>query len=121
MTTIAYLLVVAVIFLHVGFLIVEMFFWEKDSVQEKFGLKDKPSGFAFDSKVLAKNQGLYNGFLAAGLLWGLSLGAAGTSIKVFFLVCVIVAGVFGGLTAKREILFVQALPGAIALALTWWS
>ena len=120
MTTIAWFSVLLVIFLHVGFLIVEMFFWEKDSVQEKFGLKDKPSGFATDSKVLAKNQGLYNGFLAAGLIWGLSPGPAGTSIKVFFLVCVIVAGVFGGLTAKREILFVQALPGAIALALTWW-
>ena len=120
MATIICLSVVLVIFLHVGFLIVEMFFWEKDSVQEKFGLKDKPRGFATDSKALAANIGLYNGFLAAGLLWGLSLGPAGTSIKVFFLVCVIVAGVFGGLTAKREILFVQALPGAIALALTWW-
>lgn len=120
MATIACLSVVLVIFLHVGFLIVEMFFWEKDFVQEKFGLKDKPRGFAADSKALAANIGLYNGFLAAGLLWGLSLGPTGTSIKVFFLVCVIVAGVFGGLTAKREILFVQALPAAIALALTWW-
>jgi putative membrane protein len=69
------------------------------------------------SKVLAANQGLYNGFLAAGLFWGLSLGAAGTGVKVFFLLCVLVAGLYGAATASRRILFVQAVPAAIGLAL----
>jgi putative membrane protein len=69
--------------------------------------------------VLAANQGLYNGFLAAGLLWGLWLGPAGTSVKVFFLLCVLVAGLYGAATASRKILFVQAIPAAIALALVW--
>ena len=73
--------------------------------------------FAAASKVLAANQGLYNGFLAAGLLWGLTLGEAGLQVKVFFLACVIVAGVFGAATANRYILFVQAVPGILALAM----
>jgi len=73
------------------------------------------------SKTLAANQGLYNGFLAAGLAWGLSLGAAGDPIKIFFLSCVVVAGIFGGLTVSRGVVWVQALPGAIALALVWLS
>ena len=67
--------------------------------------------------MLAANQGLYNGFLAAGLVWGLSLGAAGLSVKVFFLVCVLIAGLYGAATASRKILFVQALPAAVGLAL----
>jgi putative membrane protein len=66
---------------------------------------------------LAANQGLYNGFLAAGLVWGILLGPEGFQVKVFFLVCVIVAGLFGAATASRKILWVQAVPGAIALAL----
>ena len=66
---------------------------------------------------MAANQGLYNGFLAAGLVWGLSLGEAGFSVKLFFLVCVLIAGLYGAATASRKILFVQALPAAIALAL----
>ncbi|NNJ94695.1 MAG: DUF1304 domain-containing protein, partial [Halobacteria archaeon] len=70
--------------------------------------------FARASKVLAMNQGLYNGFLAAGLVWGLYLGEAGYAIKLFFLGCVIIAGVFGGLTASRSIFLVQALPAAVA-------
>ena len=69
------------------------------------------------SKTLAANQGLYNGFLVAGLAWGLYLGDAGIHVKVFFLACVIVAGLFGGATVNRKILFVQAIPGIIALAL----
>ena len=73
--------------------------------------------FARASKALAANQGLYNGFVATGLGWGLVLGEAGTSIKIFFLCCVVVAGVFGGFTASRKILWVQALPGAVAPAL----
>ena len=73
--------------------------------------------FAAASKGLAANQGLYNGFLVAGLVWGLSMGAAGIQVKVFFLGCVVVAGLFGGATVNRAILFVQAIPGIIALAL----
>jgi putative membrane protein len=67
--------------------------------------------------VLAANQGLYNGFLAAGLFWGLSLGEAGRDLKLFFLGCVLLAGLYGAATASRKILFVQALPAAIGLAL----
>jgi putative membrane protein len=89
-------------------------------------LWDKPTGMrvfrnspekAAATKVLAANQGLYNGFLAAGLVWGLLLGPAGFSVKVFFLACVIVAGVFGAATFSKKILYVQALPAAIGLAL----
>jgi putative membrane protein len=100
--------------LHLYFLTLEMFLWKKPFGRKTFGLTRE---FAEASAGLAANQGLYNGFLATGLLWGLSLGAAGFSIKVFFLGCVIVAGVFGAATVNRRILWVQALPGAIALAL----
>jgi len=94
--------------------VLEMFFWEKPLGLRVFGLTPE---FAKASRALAANQGLYNGFIVAGLVWGLSLGAAGDSIKIFFLGCVIVAGIFGTLTANRKILWVQAFPGAIALAL----
>jgi putative membrane protein len=102
--------------LHLYFLLLEMFFWDKPLGLRVFGLTRE---FATSSKSLAANQGLYNGFLAAGLAWGLSLGAAGDSIKIFFLGCVIVAGVFGAVTASRKILWVQAVPGAIAAALVF--
>jgi putative membrane protein len=118
MTTIASIVVSFVAFLHIYFLVLEMFLWDKPFGRRTFGLTPE---FASASKSLAANQGLYNGFLAAGLVWGLSLGVAGSSIKLFFLGCVIVAGVFGGLTANRKILWVQALPGAIALALVLLS
>ncbi len=104
--------------LHLYFLALEMFFWDKPTGMRAFGLTQE---FATASKSLAANQGLYNGFLAAGLVWGLVLGADGQAIKIFFLGCVIVAGVFGALTASRKILWVQALPGAIALALVMLS
>jgi putative membrane protein len=106
--------VAAVTLLHAYFLLLEMFLWDKPLGLKTFRLTPE---FAKASKALAANQGLYNGFLAAGLAWGLWLGQAGTSIKIFFLACVIVAGVFGALTANRKILWVQALPGAIAAAL----
>lgn len=106
--------VALVALLHLYFLVLEMFYWDKPLGRRVFGLTPE---FAKASKGLAANQGLYNGFLAAGLVWGLWLGVAGTPIKVFFLGCVIVAGVFGALTASRKILWVQALPGAIALGL----
>ncbi|GAB1411332.1 MAG: DUF1304 domain-containing protein [Burkholderiales bacterium] len=106
--------VALVALLHLYFLVLEMFFWDKPLGRRAFGLTPE---FAAASKALAANQGLYNGFLVAGLAWGLWLGAGGTSIKVFFLGCVVVAGVFGALTASRKILWAQALPGAVALAL----
>jgi len=106
--------VALVALLHLYFLVLEMFFWNKPLGRRVFRLTPE---FAQASAALAANQGLYNGFLAAGLLWGMSLGPAGYGIKVFFLGCVIVAGVFGALTANRRILWVQALPGAVALTL----
>ncbi len=106
--------VALVALLHLYFLVLEMFLWDKPLGRRVFGLTPE---FAQASKALAANQGLYNGFLAAGLVWGLALGAAGTPQKVFFLACAIVAGMFGALTASRRILWVQALPGAVALAL----
>jgi putative membrane protein len=107
------LFVALVALLHVWFLVLEMFLWDKPLGLRTFG---HSAEHAAASKVLAANQGLYNGFLAAGLLWGLTLGDAGSAVKVFFLACVIVAGVYGAATASRKILFVQALPAALALA-----
>ena len=104
--------------LHVYFLVLEMFLWDRPAGLRAFG---QTLEAARASKVLAANQGLYNGFLAAGLFWGLSLGAGGTGVKVFFLLCVLVAGVFGAATASRKILFVQALPAAIGLVLVFLS
>jgi putative membrane protein len=114
----ANVLIALVALLHVYFLVLEMFLWDKPFGRRTFGLTPE---FATASKALAANQGLYNGFLAAGLVWGLCLGAAGTSVKVFFLVCVVVAGVFGALTVSRKILFVQAVPALVALAALWFA
>ena len=100
--------------LHVYFLVLEMFLWDKPVGLRVFG---QTLEAARASKVLAANQGLCNGFLAAGLLWGLTLGPAGTSVKVFFLCCVLVAGIYGAATASRKILFIQALPAAAGLLL----
>jgi len=114
MTTVANIASALVALLHLYFLVLEQFFWPKPLGLKTFRLTPE---FAAASKSLAANQGLYNGFLAAGLVWGLALGDAGDPIKIFFLGCVIAAGVFGALTASRKILWVQALPGAVALAL----
>jgi len=103
--------VVLVALLHVYFLVLEMFLWDKPFGRRTFGMTPEQ---AAATKTLAMNQGLYNGFLAAGLLWGL---AAGQNVQIFFLACVIVAGVFGAATASRKILWVQAVPGLLALAL----
>jgi len=100
--------------LHLYFLVLEMFLWDKPAGLRAFGQTREQ---AEASKVLAANQGLYNGFLAAGLIWGLTLGADGFAVKVFFLSCVLVAGIYGGFTASRKILFVQALPASIGLGL----
>ena len=110
---VANLLTGIVALLHVGFLVIEMVLWDKPYGLRAFRMTPQQ---AAATKVLAANQGLYNGFLAAGLIWGIWLGEAGDPVKIFFLGCVIVAGVFGGITASRNILIVQALPGAIALA-----
>lgn len=98
--------------LHIYFLVLEMFLWDKPYGRKIFLLTPE---FATASKTLAANQGLYNGFLAAGLLWGLWLGAAGLDVKLFFLLCVVAAGLYGGLSVSRKILMVQALPAIVAL------
>ena len=107
-------LVAIVASLHVWFLVLEMFLWDKPLGLKTF--RQTPE-VAATSKVLAANQGLYNGFLAAGLFWGLWLGGAGSSVKLFFLGCVVVAGVYGAATVGKKILFVQALPAALAIVL----
>ena len=107
-------LVLLVAALHGYFLILEMFLWDKPTGMKVFGQTKEQ---AAATKVLASNQGLYNGFIAAGLLWGVLQGAEGLDFKVYFLLCVIVAGGYGALTANRKILFVQALPGVLALLL----
>ena len=108
-------IVVALIgLLHVYILVLEMFLWDKPAGLKAFR---QTQAAATASKVLAANQGLYNGFLAAGLFWGLSLGAAGFGVKVFFLLCVAVAGLYGAATVGRKILFIQAVPAAIGLGL----
>ena len=118
MTIITNFVVAVIALLHVYFLVLEMFLWEKPAGLRAFGQTPEA---AAASKVLAANQGLYNGFLAAGLFWGLALGAGGTSIKVFFLCCVLIAGLYGAATASRKILFVQAAPAAIGLILLFLS
>lgn len=110
------LVVALVAILHLYFLVLEMFLWDKPAGMKAFGLTAES---AASTKTLAANQGLYNGFLAAGLIWGLLLGAEGLAVKTFFLACVFVAGVFGAATASRKILYVQALPALAALILTW--
>ncbi len=111
MRILANLLVGLVALSHVGFLVLEMFFWDHPVGRRIFGMTPEVSAA---SAKLAANQGLYNGFLAAGLVW--ALWADRRELKIFFLGCVIVAGIFGGLTAKTSILLTQALPAAVALA-----
>ena len=118
MIFIANALVAIVAALHVYFLVLEMFLWDKPLGMKTF--RHTPEKAA-DSKVLAANQGLYNGFLAAGLIWGLLHpdAAFAFQIKVFFLLCVIVAGIYGTATVSRRILYIQAAPAALALVLLW--
>lgn len=104
--------VVLVAALHLGFLVLEMVFWQAPLGLRLFSMTPEQ---AAASAVLAANQGLYNGFLAAGLLWGLVAGKR--DVQIFFLLCVIVAGLFGGYTAKPSIYLTQALPGAAGLVL----
>ena len=113
MSVIANVLIGLVALSHIGFLVLEMFFWDHPVGRRVFSLTPEISA---RTAALAANQGLYNGFLAAGLVW--ALWADRRDLKVFFLACVIVAGVFGGITAKTSILLVQALPAAIALGVS---
>jgi len=118
MIWIADVLVALVAALHLYFLVLEMFLWTKPLGLKTF--RNTPEKAA-DSAVLAANQGLYNGFLAAGLIWGLAASDASFSfqIKTFFLLCVITAGAYGAVTVSRRILYVQAVPAAVALILLW--
>jgi putative membrane protein len=108
----ANILIALVAAIHVYILVLEMFLWDTKTGRKAFNLS---ADFARDTRVMAANQGLYNGFLAAGLLWGLWLGDAGFPVKLFFLACVLIAGVFGAATASKKILYVQALPALIAM------
>jgi putative membrane protein len=110
--------VVVVACLHLLFFVLESFLWTTPFGRRTFGLSKE---LAEGSKSLAQNQGLYNAFLATGLIWGLCPVMCGFQIKIFFLACVIIAGIVGGLTAKRSILVIQALPGVIALVLVYLS
>ena len=110
--------VILVALLHVYFMVLESFLWTKPYGRRVFALTPEKAEM---TKSLAANQGLYNGFLAAGLAWGLMARNDGHTIKVFFLSCVIIAGIVGAITASRKILWVQAVPGAIALALVCGS
>ena len=112
----ATIIIALVALIHLYIVVLEMVLWDKPAGRRAFGTTAE---FAAATKVLAANQGLYNGFLAAGLAWGLWLGADGFSVKVFFLACVAVAGLFGAATASRKILFIQTVPAALALAALW--
>lgn len=104
--------------IHVYILILEMVLWDTPRGRKAFGTSEE---FSKASKVLAANQGLYNGFLAAGLFWGIWLGEAGDPIKIFFLLCVAIAGIYGAMTVSRRILLVQTVPAAIALIAVWFT
>lgn len=114
LTLIANILIAAIALLHIYILVLEMYLWDKPIGLRTF--RNSPEKAA-TTKVLAANQGLYNGFLAAGLAWGLWLGEAGLQFKVFFLLCIAIAGIYGALTAARKILFIQTVPAVMALAL----
>ena len=113
MEIVANALVVLVVAIHVYIVILEMFLWRTERGMQAFGTTQ---AFADQSAPLAANQGLYNGFLVAGLVWGLiAADPIGFQVKVFFLACVVVAGLYGAATVSRRILVVQALPAALAL------
>jgi putative membrane protein len=116
MTVITNLILIVIAILHLGFLGLEMFFWKHPLGRKIFGMTKEVSE---SSATLAANQGLYNGFLAAGLIWGVVSGEF--SVKLFFLVCVLIAGIYGGFTAKRSILYIQALPALIGLVFLFLS
>jgi putative membrane protein len=116
MLYVANFLVAVVAILHIGFLVLEMFYWDHPRGRKIFHTTPE---FSKASAVLAANQGLYNGFLAAGLIWGLV--SSQVSVIVFFLICVLIAGLYGGITVGRRILYIQALPAALALLVVYLS
>lgn len=118
MTIAANIVTALVALLHIYFLVLEMFLWTKPAGRKAFGLSAQQ---AEATKVLAANQGLYNGFLAAGLIWSIALGGSGSSVKLFFLGCVLIAGIYGAMTASRKILFIQGMPAAVGIALVMLS
>jgi putative membrane protein len=122
MANIGSLLVGLVALLHVWFLVLEMFLWQRPIGLKVFKMSPEK---AAQTAALAKNQGLYNGFLAAGLLWGFLLAGEGArharDVETFFLGCVVTAGVYGGATVSPRILLVQALPAAVAFVPVWLS
>ncbi|TPJ28926.1 DUF1304 domain-containing protein [Mesorhizobium sp. B2-7-2] len=110
------ILVGLVALIHCYIVYLEMVLWDTPRGRKAFGLTPE---FASASKVLAANQGLYNGFLAAGLIWGLYLGAGGFQIDMFFLLCVAIAGLYGAATVGRKILFIQTAPAVLAIIALW--
>jgi len=116
MSLVANILIGIVALLHIGFLTLEMFFWDHPIGRKTFKMTPE---YSKASASLAANQGLYNGFLAAGLVWGLAINDF--AVKAFFLICVLIAGIYGGITAKRSILYMQALPGLVGLAFLFLS
>jgi putative membrane protein len=114
MAIVALVLVALVALIHLYIVLLEMVWWDSPRGQEAFGLTPE---FARSTKVLAANQGLYNGFLAAGLIWGVVHPDAniGWQIQLFFLACVAIAGIFGAVTSSRKILFIQTLPAVLAI------
>ena len=116
MLMIANIVIALIAVIHVYILVLEMFLWDTPKGHKAFGLTPQ---LAKDTKVLAANQGLYNGFLAAGLFWGLYLASAGNHIKYFFLLCIFVAGIYGAATSSKRILYIQTIPALIGLALLY--
>ena len=104
--------------IHIYIVVLEMLLWDTPRGRKAFGLTE---AFSASTKVLAANQGLHNGFLAAGLIWGIWLGETGDPVKIFFLLCVAIAGIFGALTASRRIILIQTVPALIALAAVIWT
>ena len=111
-------MILLVAILHLAFLVLEMFLWEKSLGRRVFRQTAERAAI---TRLLAVNQGLYNGFLAAGRVWGVILGAEGEAIKIFFLSCVIIAGVVGAITVSRGIFWIQAAPAVVGLSLVLWS
>ena len=115
MTILANIVIGIVAILHFGFLVLEMFLWTRPFGRKTFNMTKEVEEA---SATLAANQGLYNGFLGAGLVWGLWSGML--PVKIFFLTCALIAGIFGGLTAKRSILYVQGIPALLGLILLYF-
>ncbi len=113
---IATILILLVALIHAYFLVLEMFRWEAPRTRKVFGTTPE---FAAESRVMAANQGLYNGFLSAGLIYGFWLGQAGAPLISFVLVCVVIAGIYGAITATKAAFVAQTIPAALALGAFW--